>query len=87
MTNRIYVEQFGNWWSLTPGQWRDVLEDGVATGSHALPVRGTCTRKPQEIGSRKVKGKPTYYAKASSTLFYQPRDWSKAAYKRALEDL
>ena len=79
---RVYLEQFGGWWSLTPEQWLDLVTTTLLDWSsdkagYSLPDDGLLRYRPN--GVRKYPfGDSHYYSTDPAIRVVQPLNWHRA---------
>jgi hypothetical protein len=92
MIRRVYVQQFGSFWSLSPKAWSTCIV-------YAMGGRGWDFDKPHTLGvppgecrrlktppSTARKGEGRYYSTANAYPIVHPLDWSPADWKDAWTD-
>ena len=94
---RVYVEQFDNWWSFTYQQWRDYLRHQLAQEKLAggwcgftLPDNRELSNRPRHVARIPDVRCPYGYSKEYMTkspyyLVRQPNDWSLEDFRLDLE--
>ncbi len=89
---RVYVEQFGGWWSLSPGAW-ETLVRRCASGlgydlDHPDANARRLARPPAAVKSyRDADGSRNWYLVTNEALLRRPLDWSAEDFKDELRSL
>jgi hypothetical protein len=89
MRRRIYVHQYGYWWSFTEHQWREWLEQNLpkmGTEGYCLPNSNGRKRKPAGVKAVDMDGDKEYYLSRAGDLILHPLDWDNEDWVGWLND-
>jgi hypothetical protein len=88
---KVYIGQYGMVWSLTPEQWKLVLESGASGAGYDLGEVGARQLRRFPRGICKSKGDPGSCHRGSEFMvwsplleFHEPLDWEPEAFQEQL---
>ena len=91
MSRRVYITQFGGWWSATPAQWLAICRAAVAgaefdySQSAKLLAGRPSTVRTESYTSASGYGRTAYHDTAGHDI-HRPLDWTTEDWQSALNE-
>ena len=86
---RVYVAEYGTFWSLPPDEWLDICKDAVDAGwDGQISEHRILKSRPNFVRvKRSSDGFPTFYTDRKDVRVVQPLDWYQRDFMAEIETL